>query len=228
MASRRHAEELIAAGRVKVNGQTITEPGCQVNEKIDHIEVDGRRVDLESLHYLLLYKPVGYISAVTDDRGRPTVVDLVGDYPARLYPVGRLDYDSEGILLLSNDGEFTNLMTHPRYHIEKEYLVRVTGPVSPESLERLRRGVDIGDGMTSPARVKVKKINGKESLLTITIHEGRNRQVRRMMEAVGHRVKQLVRIRYDFLTLEGLTPGQYRLLQPSEVKRLKVSAGLKQ
>jgi len=228
IASRRHCEALISEGRVMVNGQLITEPGHQVDEKNDQVELDGRQVNLENHHYLLLYKPLNYISAVTDDRGRPTVIDLIKDYPVRLYPVGRLDYDSAGILLLSNDGDFTNLMTHPRYHIDKEYLVRVEGRMQPEVVQRLSRGVDIGDGVTSPAKVQVRKVSGNESWLTITIHEGRNRQVRRMLEAVGHPVMELRRTGYAFLTLEGLKPGQYRDLLPQEVIALKRAAGLKQ
>lgn len=228
IASRRHSEELVKAGRVKVNGQIVTELGYQVDAGQDQIAVDNRLIRLEDMHYILLYKPVGYISAVTDDRGRKTVIDLVEDYPVRLYPVGRLDYDSEGILLLSNDGEFTNLMTHPRYHIDKEYLVRVEGRLDLTAVEKLRRGVDIGDGVTSPARVTVEKVGRHESWLKVTIHEGRNRQVRRMMEAVGYPVKQLVRTGYAFLELKGLRPGQYRELQPVEVTRLNTAAGLKQ
>lgn len=228
VASRRHSEELIKAGRVRINGQVVTELGYQVDALQDQIEIDGHLVRLESPHYLLLYKPMGYISAVTDDRGRKTVIDLVKDYPVRLYPVGRLDYDSEGILLLSNDGEFTNLMTHPRYHIDKEYLVRVEGQLDLAAAEILRQGIDIGDGITSPAKVDIQQITKNESWLKVTIHEGRNRQVRRMMEAVGYPVRQLVRTGYAFLRLEGLKPGQYRELQPAEVARLKKAAGLKQ
>ncbi|MGE5454600.1 MAG: pseudouridine synthase [Methylocystaceae bacterium] len=227
VASRRHSELLIQQGRVKINGQLVVEPGQQVDETSDLIELDGQVVKLEQHHYLLLYKPIGYISAVTDDRGRPTVIDLVKDYPIRLYPVGRLDFDSKGILLLSNDGDFTNLMTHPSYHINKEYLVRVEGRVDQGSLEKLRCGVDIGEHMTSPAQVQVKQNRGNETWLTVTIHEGRNRQVRKMLEAVGYPVKELTRTGYAFLNLDGLRPGQYRSLRPEEVNALRQAAGLK-
>ncbi|MGE5380442.1 MAG: pseudouridine synthase [Methylocystaceae bacterium] len=228
IASRRHSEQIIAAGRVSVNGQVVTELGQQIDENCDLVELDGNPVRLEHFYYLLLYKPAGYISAAFDDRGRKTVLDLIKEYPARLYPVGRLDCDSKGLLILSNDGNFTHLMTHPRFHIDKEYLVRVEGQVNKTTINKLAQGIDIGDGMTSPAKVHLVRIHGNETWLTITIHEGRNRQVRRMLDCVGHPVKELTRIGYGFLTLDGLKPGQYRNLTSDEVTKLKKAAGLKQ
>jgi len=214
VASRRKADELIKAGRVRVNG----EPG-QLNTFVssgDLVEVDGRSVAKQRLAYLLLHKPAGVVTTARDPQGRRTVVDLIPREP-RVVPVGRLDSDTTGALLLTNDGELAHRLSHPRYGVEKTYVVDVEGAPSGAALERLRGGVDLDDGVTAPARVR----RLGRSQLELTIHEGRNRQVRRMLEAVGHPVLRLHRSVYAGLTLEGLEPGAWRELEPSDVERLR-------
>lgn len=221
VASRRKCEELISAGKVKVNGTTVTELGFKVNPQIDQIEVDGAKIQLEKKVYYLLYKPVGYITSVGDPRQRKTVIDLMEGVPERIYPVGRLDYDTSGLLLLTNDGDLAFQITHPSHQIEKEYEALVKGKISEESLEKLRKGIKLDDGWTAPARVRALGLKGGNSLIQLIIHEGRNRQVRRMCEAVGHPVLQLKRTRIAFLTIGSLKPGKFRALSPDEVKKLK-------
>lgn len=214
--SRRACEELIAAGRVRVNGEIAT-LGDRVDPESDTVEVDGRPAPLRAgLVYYLLNKPVGVVSTAKDTHGRRTVVDLVPAEP-RVFPVGRLDADTEGLLLLTNDGELTNHLTHPRYGVEKEYLATVEpAPVPAGALRALRDGVELDDGMTAPARVS----QPSPGVLRITIHEGRNRQVRRMCDAVGHRVVRLVRVRIGPLADRRLRPGEWRLLGQTEVRQL--------
>jgi 23S rRNA pseudouridine2605 synthase len=213
VASRRKADELIKAGRVSVNG----EPG-QLNtfvESGDRVEVDGREVSAQRLAYLLLHKPAGVVTTASDPQGRPTVVGLVpGD--VRVVPVGRLDVDTTGALLLTNDGELAHRLAHPKYEVEKVYEAEVDGEPSDETLRRLAQGLKLEDGVTAPAAV----LRLGPSAIELSIHEGRNRQVRRMLEAVGHPVRALHRSRYAGLTLEGLAPGEWRALTPSEVERL--------
>lgn len=225
VASRRRAEELIKAGRVRVNGAVVTDPARRVILGLDRVEVDGRQVPAAAAPVtFLLYKPAGYVSTTRDPQGRPTAVELLGRFPARLYPVGRLDLDSEGLLLLTNDGELAQLVTHPRYQVEKTYEVLVRGRPAAAALERLRRGVCLEEGHTAPARVRVLARRGPHTLLEITVHEGRKRQIKRMCLAVGHPVLRLRRTRLAFLTLAGLAPGQFRRLTPEEVQRLKAEA----
>ncbi|MGI9862181.1 pseudouridine synthase [Moorella naiadis] len=227
VASRRRAEELIRAGRVRVNDRVITAMGVQVEPGQDMVAVDGRRVELaEQKYYVLLYKPAGYVTTTADPRGRLKVTDLVRDIPARLYPVGRLDYATEGLLLLSNDGELTLRLTHPRYGVEKTYLALVRGLPDANTIAHLRRGVNLEDGPTAPARVHLRRAGKNEALLELTLREGRNREVRRMLAAVGHPVLRLRRIRQAFLTLKGLKPGAYRHLTPAEVEGLYHLVGL--
>src|ERR687886_3084007 len=214
VASRRAADELIKQGRVTVNGET-----GQLNtfvEPHDLVELDGRPLEPQPLAYVLLHKPAGTVTTAHDPQGRPTVVDLV-EHPARVVPVGRLDADTTGALLLTNDGELAHRLAHPRYGVEKVYEADVEGEPSDDALAALERGVDLDDGPTAPARAR-RLAPGRVEL---TIHEGRNRQVKRMLEAVGHPVRALHRRAYAGLTLEELEPGRWRELEPSEVERLR-------
>jgi 23S rRNA pseudouridine2605 synthase len=213
VASRRKADELIKAGRVLVNG----EPG-QLNTFVargDRVEVDGLEVSAQRLAYVLLHKPTGVVTTASDPQGRPTVVELV-DQGVRVVPVGRLDVDTTGALLLTNDGELAHRLAHPRYEVEKVYEAEVEGEPSDEALSRLAGGVELEDGVTAPAEVR----RLAPSSIKLSIHEGRNRQVRRMLEGVGHPVRRLHRSRYAGLGVEDLAPGEWRVLTPSEVERL--------
>ena len=214
VASRRKADELIKAGRVTVNG----EPG-QLNTFVsgrDRVELDGRPLEKQRLAYLLLHKPAGVVTTASDPQGRPTVVELVADHETRVVPVGRLDADTTGALLLTNDGELAHRLAHPRYEVEKVYEAEVEGDPSDETLRRLERGVELDDGRTAPARAK----RLAPSRVELALHEGRKHQVKRMLEAVGHPVTRLHRSRYAGLSLEGVEPGEWRELEPGEVARL--------
>ena len=224
IASRRQAEELIGQSRVKVNGSVVTDLTTPVEPQSDRIEFDNRLVRVEEAVYILLYKPSGFICTMNDPQGRPTILELVKTVKERIYPVGRLDFDTEGLLLLTNDGEFTNLIIHPRYKIDKKYEACVKGYIQDTDLDILRVGVNLEDGKTSPAQVQLLKRDETMSIIELTIHEGRKRQVKRMCKAVGHPVTRLKRTTLGFLTLVGLTPGQYRYLLPHEVNRLKAMA----
>ncbi|WCK56018.1 pseudouridine synthase [Aneurinibacillus sp. Ricciae_BoGa-3] len=222
IASRRKCEEIIEAGRVKINGMVVTEPGSKVDPSQDIIEVDGQIIEKERPVYLLLNKPEGVITSVTDPQRRKTVIDLLGTMKERVYPVGRLDYDTSGLLLLTNDGAFANHITHPSHELDKVYEAEVKGHISEQTLERLRVGVELEDGITSPAQAAFIRFNRQRgtSVIHLTIHEGRNRQVRRMCDRVDHPVVTLRRIQLGFLTLQGVSPGQFRHLTPEEVGRL--------
>ncbi|NLM86904.1 MAG: rRNA pseudouridine synthase [Clostridiales bacterium] len=220
VASRRKAEEMIAQGLVSVNGQVVREMGVLVAPG-DEVMVEGRRVvPEEEKRYILYYKPVGEVTTVSDPRGRPTVLDHFRDYPVRVFPVGRLDFDSEGLLILTNDGELTQRLTHPSHEVEKRYIARVSNQLSEESLYRLRNGVMIDDRKTAPAKVSVLRKDPFSTDILISIHEGRNRQIRRMVEAVGHEVVRLKRVQYGKLTLGDLERGQWRELTMDEVALL--------
>ncbi len=222
VASRRASEKLIAEGHVAVNGQVITEMGVQVDETADRVTVDGAPVALEEeKHYIAYYKPIGEVTTVTDPEGRATVMDKFRDYPVRLYPVGRLDYDSEGLLLLTNDGDMMQHLLHPSHEVEKVYLAKVSNQVTEEELRRLRAGVSLDGRMTSPANVRLVRQEAFASVVLVSIHEGRNRQVRRMFEAVGHQVVALKRVGFGPIRLLDLPRGQWRRLNEVEVKRLK-------
>jgi 23S rRNA pseudouridine2605 synthase len=216
LGSRRAAEALIAAGRVRVNGAVAT-LGDRADPETDRIEVDGAVVGVRPglVHYLL-NKPAGVVTTASDPQGRPTVVGLVPAEP-RVFPVGRLDADTEGLLLLTNDGELAHRLTHPSFGIDKEYLAEVDGRPTRGALRRLREGVDLEDGRTAPAKVSVVG----DRLLRITIHEGRNRQVRRMCDAVGHPVRRLVRVRVGPIADRRLAPGAWRALEQDEVRALE-------
>ena len=217
--SRRVCENLIAAGKVRVNDE-VAVLGRRVDVENDRVEVDGVPVSVrEGLVHYLLNKPAGVVTTASDPQGRPTVVELVPAEP-RVYPVGRLDADSEGLLLLTNDGELTHRLTHPSFGVEKEYLAEVDGTPTPGEIRRLREGVELDDGPTAPARVAAIAPN----VLRLTIHEGRNRQVRRMCAAVGHPVNRLVRTRIGPITDHSLAPGQWRPLTPSELRGLEEAA----
>lgn len=222
MASRRKAEQLIAEGKVTVNGKVVRELGTKVGPN-DQIEVNGVPVEKEEPVYFLLYKPRGVISAVTDDKGRKTVTDLFPHIEARIYPVGRLDYDTSGLLIMTNDGDFANALMHPKFEIEKTYVAKIKGIPTRENLKKLEKGIMLEDGKTAPAKTKMLAMDKRKqsSIIELTIHEGRNRQVRRMFEAIGMPVMKLKRERYGFLTLHGINAGDYRELTPHEVKQLR-------
>ena len=222
VASRRASEKLIAEGHVAVNGLVVTEMGVQVDETADKITVDGALIHLEEeKHYLAYYKPVGEVTTVSDPEGRATVMDKFRDYPVRLYPVGRLDFDSEGLLLLTNDGDMMNSLLHPSHEVDKTYLAKVSNRVEEESIRRLRAGVQLDGRLTSPAHVRVVRYEAFDTVLLVTIHEGRYRQVRRMFEAVGHQVVQLKRVGFGPIQLGDLPRGQWRQLTPNEIRKLK-------
>ncbi len=227
VASRRHAEALIQAGRVQVNGQVLTQLGTKIHPAKDVVQVDGRVVQAPASQvYLLLHKPVGVVTTASDPQGRQTVLDLLPRelQAQRVFPVGRLDLDSEGLLLLTNDGEFALHLTHPRYEQEKEYHALVQGWPSLAALETLRRGVLLPEETrpTAPARVKfLREGAAGTSWIAVTLREGRKRQVRRMLAAVGHQVVRLIRVRVGPLRLGDLPPGRWRELTGDEVKRLR-------
>jgi 23S rRNA pseudouridine2605 synthase len=219
LGSRRRCEELIERGRVRVNGE-VAVLGRRVDPDVDVVEVDGAQIGVRpGLVHLLLNKPTGVITTAEDTHGRPTVVDLVPAEP-RVFPVGRLDADSEGLLLLTNDGDLAHRLTHPSFGVPKEYLVEVEGVPSRGALRRLRQGVELDDGITQPAKVAVLG----DGVVRITIHEGRNRQVRRMCDAVGHPVRRLVRTRIGPLADRDLPPGEWRALSQDEVRALERAA----
>lgn len=229
VASRRHAEDLITAGAVTVNGEVVRELGTRIDPTKDEVRVHGRIVrPSEDLLYILLNKPSGTVTTASDPQGRRTVLDLLPDEwrSQRVYPVGRLDRDTEGLLLLTNDGDFALRLTHPRYALAKEYAVLVAGHPSPGALEALAHGILLpGETRrTAPARVWLMRAQGDATWVGIEIHEGRNRQVRRMLEAVGHPAARLRRVRIGSLTLGTLPPGKARLLTPHEVEQLRRTA----
>ncbi|OLO42637.1 pseudouridine synthase [Alkalihalophilus pseudofirmus] len=222
VTSRRKAEQLIVEGKVKVNGQIVRELGVKVNANKDEIEVNEVPIDREQPVYFLLYKPSGVISSVSDDKGRKVVTDFI-EVQERIFPVGRLDYDTSGLILLTNDGELANLLMHPKHTIDKVYVAKIKGIPTKEQLKQLKDGIRLEDGKTAPAKVKLISANKKNqtSIVQLTIHEGRNRQVRRMFEALGYNVMKLKREQYGFLDLTGLTPGEFRPLKPIEVKHFR-------
>ncbi len=229
VASRRAAERLMLDGAVTVNGRIVTELGAKANPGEDDVRVAGQRVTQAAPHvYYLLNKPPGYVTTLSDEHGRAAARDLLGDVKARIYPVGRLDRDSEGLLLFTNDGALTARLTHPRFGVEKEYLALVDREPAPAALDALRRGVLIEGRRTAPARVERLHPDGGGVWLGVTIHEGRKHQVRLMCEAVGLTVRRLVRTRFGTLTLEELPAGAHRRLTPREVERMQRDAGLRQ
>ena len=220
IASRRKSEELILAGKVKVNGKVVTELGTKVSEK-DEVEVENMEVYKKEKEYYLLYKPEKTICSVSDEKGRTTIVDLI-ETDEKIFPVGRLDYDTTGLLLLTNDGELTNKLTHPKGYVEKTYIAKVSGIVTGKEIHELEEGIELEGVKTKKARAKLKKIDKKnnKSYVELTITECRNHQVKNMFAALGHKVLKLKRISYAFFNLEGMKIGEYRRLTTKEVKQL--------
>ncbi len=222
VASRRHAEQMILEGKVTVNGAQIFELGTKVDENKDQIAVNGVIVKPETeKHYIAYNKPIGEIVSVSDPEGRPTVMDKFRDYPVRLFPVGRLDFDSEGLLLLTNDGDLMQHLLHPSKEINKVYWVKVSNRVSDEEIHRLRNGVAIEGRMTSPAKVRLIRYEAFDTILLISIHEGRNRQIRKMIDAIGHQVVHLKRVEFGPVALKDLPSGQWRKLTPEEIRKIR-------
>jgi len=220
--SRRKAEELITQGRVQVNGEVVTTLGTKV-KKGDYVEVDGKQLVGENKVYYVFYKPKGCVCTLDDEFDRPKVTDFFTDVKERIYPVGRLDYDTTGILLMSNDGEFANMIMHPKNHLEKIYEVTIKGLIKGETLNTLEKGIYLEGTKTLPCKIKVtnKDMEHKTTVLQIKLYEGKNRQVKKMFESVGHPLKRLHRISVGGINTKGLAPGKYRILKPQEVKNLR-------
>ena len=225
VASRRHAEELITSGQVTVNGQVITELGTKADPERDHIKVRGKLINpllakRENV-YVLLNKPKGYLTSVSDPEGRPLVIELVPASLGRIYPVGRLDFNTEGLLLLTNDGDFTNFITSARNRVEKVYEVKVKGQPAESAIQRIRRGVTLDDGTrTAPAKITKVGETGSNTWFEVVLHQGRNQQIRRMFDLIGHSVVKLRRVKIGSLQDDKLRPREWRLLKPDEVRRL--------
>jgi 23S rRNA pseudouridine2605 synthase len=225
VASRRAAEQLIVEGRVRVNGKVVTELGAKADANNDHIKVDGKLINPKQPRtYIVLNKPAGYVTTMSDPEGRPTVQDLLKGIKTRVYPVGRLDYNTEGLLLMTNDGDFAHLITHPKHEFPKTYLAKVKGVLDERAIEMLERGMFLEDGKTAPAKLKKIRKEEMNSWVEITIHEGRKRQVRRMFDHVGRSVIKLKRIRTGGLSLGDLPEGRFRHLTLDEVKMLRETA----
>jgi len=222
IASRRESEKIIQSGRVTVNGKVVTELGTKVMPGNDKIMVDGKRIEGQKFVYILLNKPKAVLTTLSDPQDRKTVASLVSDIEQRIYPVGRLDYNTEGLLLLTNDGALTNSLIHPSKKINKTYIAKVAGQPLQDKIDLLRVGIELDDGKTAPAIIDFVEYDREKDLtsLKVTIHEGKNRQIRRMFEAIGSDVKQLKRIKFAFLTLDGVKRGAYRHLTANEIEEL--------
>jgi 23S rRNA pseudouridine2605 synthase len=227
ITSRRKADEFLKAGRVTVNGRVVREPGSQAVWGTDSIRVDGHEIPGPSERvYLVLNKPFGYVCTLRDPEGRPVITELLKGLKQRVYPVGRLDFDSLGLLLLTNDGEWAYRLSHPRFHVSRTYKITIEGAISQEALSMLRQGVHLEDGFSGPSKVTLLRRDGGRSVIRMTIASGKKRIVRRMVEAVGHRVIQLLRIGYGVLELGNLKVGKFRYLKPDEVEAMKRLVGL--
>jgi 23S rRNA pseudouridine2605 synthase len=226
VASRRGAEELIKAGRVRVDGQVVTELGTKVDARERHVEVDGRRIVRETPVYVALHKPRGVVSTMSDPEGRPSVRDLLAEVAGRVFPVGRLDFNTSGVLIATNDGDFAEGLMHPKQGVPKTYVVKVQGLMRDEDVDRWRTGVQLDDGKTQPAKIKLLRHEGDKTWLELTITEGRNQQVRRMGDATHFRVMRLARTSFAGITSEGLAPGRWRYLTAEELTLLKADHGV--
>ncbi len=221
IASRRKCEEFIKAGRVTVNGKKVTELGSKANPESDQIELDGQPIIIQSKKiYLILNKPIGYLTTISDPQNRPNIITLLEGLEQRVFPVGRLDFKSEGLLILTNDGDLSQRLTHPKHKIEKEYLIWCQGKVNKKDEQKLAHGIKLDGKLTLPAQVKIIDRHLNETLISLTIKEGRKRQIRRMMEIISHPVKRLVRVRIGPIKLGRLKPGHWRHLKPNEVSAL--------
>jgi 23S rRNA pseudouridine2605 synthase len=220
IASRRSAEQLIRDGRIRINGQVVMEMGCKADPSHDRITCDGKPIVFEEKSYVLLNKPAGYVTTLSDPQGRPVVSDLINGIPLRLFPVGRLDLDTEGALLMTNDGELGNAILHPRFEVKKTYEALVTGAPSLEKLRRLELGIEIDGGRTRPAIIRVLQQYKDQTLIEVIIHEGKKRQVRKMFQALNHRVLHLKRTAYGKLGLGTLPLGKFRVLAPDDLKKI--------
>lgn len=220
IASRRAAEELILAGRIEVNGEVVQAMGCKADPERDTISCDGLIINRQQKIYILLNKPAGYVTTLSDPQGRPIVSDLVADIALRLFPVGRLDLETEGALLMTNDGELGNAILHPRFEVNKTYEATVAGSPSRDQLRLLEQGIDIEGVRTRPAKIRVVQRRGQQTVIEVIIHEGKKRQVRKMFQAINHRVLALKRTAYGNLRLGALAPGKYRVLGPEDLKKI--------
>lgn len=227
VASRREADRVIEKGRVTVNGQVVQVLGLTIDDEGDEVRVDGRRVKKEAKKvYLMLNKPPGYLVSLKDPFGRATIKDLLPSFETRIFPVGRLDYESQGLLLMTNDGNLAYRLTHPRYKIKKVYLLKIKGQPDSVNLTKLEKGVFLDGKRTAPAKIVLQRVSSQRAFLRIEVYEGRKREIRRMFESIGHRVLELRRIKLGGLSLGKLKNGQWRYLTPKEVERLKNQVGL--
>ncbi|MFB3924535.1 MAG: pseudouridine synthase [Syntrophales bacterium] len=227
IASRRAAEEMIRQGRVSVNNAIIKEMGVKADPAEDEIRVDGKLISIEIQKiYLMLNKPPGYVTTLRDPEGRRIITDLLRDISERVYPVGRLDYDSEGLILLTNDGDFAQKVQHPRFNVPKTYLVKIKGNLSKKEILAIQKGIDLEDGRFSPLEIEVERINRKSCWVRMVIHEGRNRVIRRLFEAMGHPVTRLVRVAIGELSLGSLKVGEFRYLKRKEIHKLMEKTGV--
>lgn len=225
IASRRAAEKMIADGRISLNGVVVREPGTKADVDRDEIRVDGKLISCETEKvYLVLNKPGGFVTTLSDPEGRPIVTDLIKGVGERVFPVGRLDYDSEGLLFLTNDGDFAQHLQHPRYKVPKTYRVKVEGRLTRVEIQNLEKGIDLSDGRFAPSAVIVEKLNPKSTWLRLTIHDGRNRVIRRVFDSMGHSVTRLVRVSFGDVALDSLGEGEWRHLSSGEVRQLRKQA----